>query len=146
MSGSLSVPAPIRTTGVSDLHPATPRPPRGRKRHAGPRPLSAAIEIVEVSKHFRLYSERYTSLKERAIHFGRNPYRDFWALDDINLEIEEGETVGLLGHNGSGKSTLLKCIAGIVRPTSGEIRIRGRLAALLELGAGFHQELSGREK
>jgi len=107
--------------------------------------MSAAIEIVGVSKHFRLYAERYNSLKERAIHLGRIPYRDFWALEDINLEIEEGETVGLLGHNGSGKSTLLKCIAGIIRPSSGEIRIRGRLAALLELGAGFHPELTGRE-
>ncbi|HEV7886283.1 MAG TPA: ATP-binding cassette domain-containing protein, partial [Acidimicrobiales bacterium] len=65
-----------------------------------------AITIEDVSKRFRLYHEKYTSLKERAIHFGRVPYEEFWALRDIELDIAEGETVGLLGHNGSGKSTL----------------------------------------
>ncbi|MDQ1439344.1 MAG: lipopolysaccharide transport system ATP-binding protein [Acidimicrobiaceae bacterium] len=104
-----------------------------------------AITVDRVSKRFRLYHEKYTSLKERAIHFGRVPFEEFWALSDIELEIAEGETVGLLGHNGSGKSTLLKCMAGILQPTYGEIAVRGRLAALLELGAGFHPELTGRE-
>jgi ABC-2 type transport system ATP-binding protein len=104
-----------------------------------------AIEIRGVSKRFRLSHERYTSLKERVIHFGRVPYEDFWALRDINFDVAEGSTVGLLGHNGSGKSTLLKCVAGILQPTTGEIVIRGRVAALLELGAGFHPELTGRE-
>src|SRR2546423_2764380 len=107
--------------------------------------MSTAIEIEDVSKRFRLYHEKFTSLKERAIHFGKVPFEEFWALRDINLVVEEGETVGLLGHNGSGKSTLLKCIAGILQPTTGQIRTRGRLAALLELGAGFHPDLSGRE-
>src|SRR2546423_1008226 len=107
--------------------------------------MSTAIEIEDVSKRFRLYHEKFTSLKERAIHFGKVPFEEFWALRDINLVVEEGETVGLLGHNGSGKSTLLKCIGGILQPTSGEIRTAGRLAALLELGAGFHPDLSGRE-
>jgi ABC-2 type transport system ATP-binding protein len=107
--------------------------------------MTAAIEICEVSKRFRLYHEKYTSLKERAIHMGRIPHEDFWALSDINIEIAEGETLGLLGHNGSGKSTLLKCIAGILQPTTGFIKIRGRIAALLELGSGFHPDLSGRE-
>ena len=107
--------------------------------------MPAAIEIRHVSKHFRLYHEHYSSLKERMIHFGRIPFEDFVALDDINVEIEEGSTVGILGHNGSGKSTLLKCVAGILQPNDGEIVTRGRLAALLELGAGFHPELTGRE-
>jgi ABC-2 type transport system ATP-binding protein len=107
--------------------------------------MTTAIEIEDVSKRFRLYHEKFTSLKERAIHFGKVPFEEFWALHDISIDVEEGETVGLLGHNGSGKSTLLKCIAGILQPTSGEIRTRGRLAALLELGAGFHPDLSGRE-
>src|SRR6476660_4148790 len=107
--------------------------------------MPAAIEIRHVSKHFRLYHEHYSSLKERMIHFGRIPFEDFIALDDINVEIEEGSTVGILGHNGSGKSTLLKCVAGILQPNDGEIVTRGRLAALLELGAGFHPELTGRE-
>jgi len=105
----------------------------------------AAIEIRHVSKHFRLYHEHYSSLKERMIHFGRVPYEDFTALNDIDIEIETGTTVGILGHNGSGKSTLLKCVAGILQPNEGEIAVRGRLAALLELGAGFHPELTGRE-
>ena len=105
--------------------------------------MPAAIEIRHVSKHFRLYHEHYSSLKERMIHFGRIPFEDFIALDDIDVEIEEGSTVGILGHNGSGKSTLLKCVAGILQPNDGEIVTRGRLAALLELGAGFHPELTG---
>jgi ABC-2 type transport system ATP-binding protein len=107
--------------------------------------VPSAIGVQGVSKRFRLHQERYTSLKERIIHFGRGQSEDFWALRDIDLEVAEGETVGLLGHNGSGKSTLLKCIAGILRPTTGEIITRGRLAALLELGAGFQAELTGRE-
>jgi ABC-2 type transport system ATP-binding protein len=107
--------------------------------------VTTAIEVADVSKRFRLYHEKYQSLKERVIHLGRVPYEEFWALRDINLEIKEGETVGLLGHNGSGKSTLLKCIAGILQPTTGGLRTVGRLAALLELGAGFHPDLTGRE-
>ncbi len=107
--------------------------------------MAPAIEVRHVSKRFRLSHERYSSLKERVIHFGRVPYEDFWAVRDIDLDVDEGQTVGLLGHNGSGKSTLLKCIAGILQPTEGEIVTRGRLAALLELGAGFHPELTGRE-
>ncbi len=107
--------------------------------------MASVVEVVDVSKRFRLYHAKYDSLKERVIHFGRIPFDDFWALHDIDLEIAQGETLGLLGANGSGKSTLLKCIAGILQPTSGHIRTVGRLAALLELGAGFHPELTGRE-
>jgi len=107
--------------------------------------MSAAIEIRHVSKHFRLYHEHYSSLKEKVINFGRIPFEDFVALNDIDIDIETGTTVGILGHNGSGKSTLLKCVAGILQPNEGEIVTRGRLAALLELGAGFHPELTGRE-
>ncbi|HWW54288.1 MAG TPA: ABC transporter ATP-binding protein, partial [Acidimicrobiales bacterium] len=107
--------------------------------------MDAAIEIEGVSKRFRLYHEKFTSLKERILHGGKVPYEDFWALKDVSLRIEQGESIGLLGHNGSGKSTLLKCVAGIIRPTQGSIRAPGRMAALLELGAGFQPELSGRE-
>ena len=106
--------------------------------------MGLAIEIDSVSKRFRLYQEQVSSLKERVIR-GRIPYEDFWALRDVSFDVKEGETVGLLGHNGSGKSTLLKCVAGIQRPTSGRIVTGGRMAALLELGAGFHPELTGRE-
>jgi ABC-2 type transport system ATP-binding protein len=107
--------------------------------------VSSAIEIQHVSKRFRLYKEKYTSLKERILHGGHLPFDEFWALRDIDLEIQPGETLGILGRNGSGKSTLLKCIAGILQPTSGQILLRGQLAAMLELGAGFQPELSGRD-
>ena len=107
--------------------------------------MPTAIEVRNVSKRFRLYHEQLTSLKERLLHGGRVPYEDFWALKEVGFEVQEGQTFGLLGHNGSGKSTLLKCIAGIIQPTEGEIVTRGRVAALLELGAGFQPELSGRE-
>ncbi len=104
-----------------------------------------AVDVEDVSKRFRLYTEKYQSLKERFLHAGRNPYHDFWALRNVSFEIPEGQTVGILGRNGSGKSTLLKCVSGILQPTEGRVVVRGSLAALLELGAGFQPELSGRE-
>jgi ABC-2 type transport system ATP-binding protein len=107
--------------------------------------VALALEVHGVSKRFRINTDHVQSFKERALRFGRVSHEDFWALRDIDFEVAEGETVGLLGHNGSGKSTLLKCIGGIMRPTTGEIQTRGRLASLLELGAGFHPELTGRE-
>jgi len=103
-----------------------------------------AIEVADVSKRFRIYRDKPTSLKQRVLS-SRSRAEDFWALRDVALDVGEGSTFGLIGHNGSGKTTLLKCVAGILRPTSGTIRQRGRLAALLELGAGFHPELTGRE-
>jgi len=103
-----------------------------------------AIEVRDVSKRFRIYREKPTSLKQRLLT-SRSRAEDFWALRDVALEVGEGSTFGLIGHNGSGKTTLLKCVAGILRPTSGAVLQRGRLAALLELGAGFHPELTGRE-
>ena len=103
-----------------------------------------AIEVRDVSKRFRIYREKPTSLKQRLLT-SRSRSEDFWALRDVALDVGEGSTFGLIGHNGSGKTTLLKCVAGILRPTSGAILQRGRLAALLELGAGFHPELTGRE-
>ncbi len=103
------------------------------------------IEVRDVSKRFVIRKEK--SLKERVVNFGRSNLHkeDFWALRDITLDIEAGTTVGLVGPNGSGKSTLLKTIGGILQPTTGTVGLRGRLAALLELGAGFHQDLTGRE-
>src|ERR687891_261235 len=102
-----------------------------------------AIEIDGVSKRFRLFRQKPSSLKQRVLT-ARSRADELWALHDVSFDVREGTTFGLIGHNGSGKTTLLKCIAGILRPTSGTIRQRGRLAALLELGAGFHPELTGR--
>jgi ABC-type polysaccharide/polyol phosphate transport system ATPase subunit len=107
--------------------------------------VGVAIEVKDISKQFRLYNEKHTSLKERVIHGGKMPFTPFWALRDVNVDISQGETFGILGRNGCGKSTLLKCVAGILKPTSGEIRVRGTLAAMLELGAGFQPDLSGRD-
>jgi ABC-2 type transport system ATP-binding protein len=104
-----------------------------------------AVDVQGVSKRFRLHQEKYTSLKEKVIHAGRIPYEDLWALRDVSFDVKEGETVGILGRNGSGKSTLLKCVCGVLQPTSGQVVVRGKLAGLLELGAGFQQDLSGRE-
>jgi ABC-2 type transport system ATP-binding protein len=104
-----------------------------------------AVEIQDVSKRFRLYHQKYTSLKERVIHAGRTPYTDLWALRDIGFEVNEGQTVGILGRNGSGKSTLLKCVCGVLQPTEGQVVVRGKLAGLLELGAGFQPDLTGRQ-
>jgi ABC-2 type transport system ATP-binding protein len=106
--------------------------------------VSTAIEVVDVSKRFRIYREKPSSLKQRLLS-GRTRADDFWALRDVSFEVEEGSSLALIGHNGSGKSTMLKVIAGILRPSSGLVRERGRIAGLLELGAGFHQELTGRE-
>ncbi len=107
--------------------------------------MGVAIEVRNISKQFRLYNEKHTSLKERVIHGGKMPFTPFWALQDVNVDINQGETFGILGRNGCGKSTLLKCVAGILKPTTGEIRVRGSLAAMLELGAGFQPDLSGRD-
>ena len=104
-----------------------------------------AIVVEGVGKRFRLYHERNQSLKAAVMRRGRADYEDFWALRDVSLEIPSGSTYGLIGTNGSGKSTLLKCIAKILRPDEGSVAVRGKIAALLELGSGFHPELSGRE-
>jgi ABC-type polysaccharide/polyol phosphate transport system ATPase subunit len=106
---------------------------------------TTVIRIDDVTKRFVIRKEK--SLKERIVNFGRsNKHKDdFFALHNVSLDIPSGQTVGLVGHNGSGKSTLLKTIGGIIQPTSGIVQRRGQIAALLELGAGFHPDLTGRE-
>jgi ABC-2 type transport system ATP-binding protein len=103
-----------------------------------------AIVAEGISKKFRLSQSR-GSIKDRLAGKSRGSHQEFWALQPIDVRVEQGETVGILGHNGSGKSTLLKCIAGILKPTTGVVQVRGRVASLLELGAGFHPDLTGRE-
>ena len=110
-----------------------------------PSTAEPAIVVDDVSKRFRLYKERSSSLKERVTALRRSVYDEYWALKDVSFAVPRGSTFGLIGHNGSGKSTLLRLMAGIHRPTSGKVHVDGRVSALLELGAGFHPDLTGRE-
>ncbi len=108
--------------------------------------MTAAISARGLSKQYRLARDRAHSLKEAVVRRTRDRgFAEFWALRDVDLDVERGAFVGLIGHNGSGKSTLLKLLAGIHRPTAGDLVVDGRVSALLELGSGFHPELSGRE-
>jgi ABC-type polysaccharide/polyol phosphate transport system ATPase subunit len=104
-----------------------------------------AIIVDGVSKRFRLYHERNQSLKATVMRRGRAKYTELLALDDVSFDVETGTTYGIIGENGSGKSTMLKCLARILRPDSGTVTTVGKVSALLELGAGFHPELSGRD-
>ncbi len=104
-----------------------------------------AVRVSDVSKKFRLYHERNQTLKSAILRGRTSKHEDFWALQNVSFDVLEGHTHGLIGSNGSGKSTLLKCLAKIYWPTSGSIEYRGRMASLLEVGSGFHLELSGRE-
>jgi ABC-type polysaccharide/polyol phosphate transport system ATPase subunit len=104
-----------------------------------------AIKVDGLWKMFRLYHEKNQYLKTAIAKGRRGQYEDFWALKDVSFEIPEGEAFGIIGSNGSGKSTLLKCLAGILTPDRGSLIANGKVAALLELGAGFHPDLSGRE-
>ena len=105
------------------------------------------IKLENVSMCFSMPNERITTLTEYIIKFLKNriTYNKFWALKNIDLEVNKGDVVGIIGFNGSGKSTLLKIISGILKPTEGSVDIRGNIAPLIELGAGFDPELSGRD-
>jgi len=105
----------------------------------------AAISVEDVSKSFRMGAEPNKTLKDRLLSMGHSQGQVVQALSGVDFEVRRGECFGILGHNGSGKSTLLKIMAGTIRPTRGRVRVRGRLSALLELGAGFHPDLTGRE-
>lgn len=114
---------------------------------AEPLPYSSdeiAIEVDSVWKSFRIYEQRSHTLKETLLA-RRSKYEEFWALKGVSFKVPRGEMLGIIGPNGSGKSTMLKCLARILSPDSGDVSINGTLSSLLELGTGFHPELSGRE-
>jgi ABC-2 type transport system ATP-binding protein len=128
-----AVGSPLGETDIALRRPDVVAPPR--------------VELAGVALCYRLAKQRVPSLKEYAIHFlkGALAYEKLWALRDIDLTIQSGETVGIVGRNGAGKSTLLKVISRVLKPTTGEARVRGTLSPILELGTGFDHELTGFE-
>jgi ABC-type polysaccharide/polyol phosphate transport system ATPase subunit len=103
------------------------------------------ISVEGVSRRFRIHARETRTLKDLFVQRGRSEATDVWALHDVSLDVARGEAVGLIGRNGSGKTTLLRLIAGIIKPTSGRVQAEGRIGSLLELGAGFHPDFTGRE-
>lgn len=104
-----------------------------------------AIEVKNVKKKFKVYMDKSNSMKEKMLFRSRNRYEDRWVLKGISFEVKKGEAIGLIGKNGCGKSTTLKMLTRIMYPTEGSIELKGRVSSLIELGAGFHPDMSGRE-
>ncbi len=107
--------------------------------------IENAIEVSDVKKKFKVYYDKGSSLKERILFWKRGRYEERWVLRGVSFNIKKGEAIGLIGENGCGKSTMLKLLTRIMYPTEGTIAIDGRISSLLELGAGFHPDMSGRE-
>ncbi len=103
------------------------------------------IEVKNLTKKFKVYSDKGKTLKEKMLFWKRNAYTNRLVLDDVSFSIKKGEAVGLIGHNGCGKSTTLKLLTKIMYPSSGTVSVKGKVSALIELGAGFHPDMSGRE-
>ena len=104
-----------------------------------------AIEVRDLTKKFKVYMDKGSQLKERVLFRKRNRYEERWVLNGISFNVRKGEAVGLIGHNGCGKSTTLKLLTKIIYPDGGTVDMRGRVSSLIELGAGFHPDMSGRE-
>lgn len=104
-----------------------------------------AIIVKDVKKRFKVYFDKGRSMKEKVLFRNRNRYEDRWVLNGISFTVKKGEAIGLIGHNGSGKSTSLKLLTRIMYPDEGSIEMKGRVSSLIELGAGFHPDMSGRE-
>src|SRR5208337_649170 len=114
---------------------------------SGPSSLvpDVAISVKNLSKKYHLYDSPQHRLKEALHPFRKKYHREFWALKDVSFDIKRGDTIGIIGKNGSGKSTLLQIICGVLQPSSGDVVTDGRISALLELGAGFNPEFTGRQ-
>src|SRR5260221_3222688 len=111
-------------------------------------PHQMAIRLIDVSIRYRMPTEPVRTIKEQVIRYiqgQRTQYRDFWGLREVSLDVKQGEFIAFIGRNGAGKSTLLKVAARVLRPTAGRVLIRGTVASIIELGTGFHPELTGRE-
>ena len=108
-------------------------------------PNQPIIEFKQVTKKFTLLKQHTFKEFLPALFGGRQTQHDFVALSDINFSVKKGETLGIIGPNGSGKSTILKLVAGVMTPTSGKVIVRGKVSPLIELGAGMHPELTGKE-
>lgn len=104
-----------------------------------------SIEVHNLFKKFRIYHDKSLTFKEKVLFWGRTRYSEIQVLNDVSFNVEKGKTIGLIGQNGSGKSTLLKLLTGIIYPDKGSINVNGKVSSLLELGAGFHPDFSGRE-
>ena len=104
-----------------------------------------AIEVRNLTKKFKVYMDKGSQLKERVLFRKRNRYEERWVLNGISFNVRKGEAVGLIGHNGCGKSTTLKLLTKIIYPDGGTVDMSGRVSSLIELGAGFHPDMSGRE-
>ena len=104
-----------------------------------------AIEVKDLKKKFKIYFDKGHMLKERLIFANRNKHEDRWVLNGISFDIKKGEAVGLIGRNGCGKSTTLKLLNRIIYPNGGSVAIAGKVSSLIELGAGFHEDMTGRE-
>ena len=122
----------------------------GRRRASsthdlGSEPAPGTVQVVDVWESFKIYHERPQGIRDRLFARRKTVSEDFLALKGVSVDLAPGDTVGLIGENGSGKSTLLKCIAGILQPTQGTVHTYGRVASMLEVGAGFHGDLTGRE-
>ena len=104
-----------------------------------------AIEVKNLKKMFKVYYDKGSQLKEKILFRNRNRYEERWVLNGISFEVKKGEAIGLIGHNGCGKSTTLKLLSKIIYPDSGSVEMKGRVSCLIELGAGFHPDMSGRE-
>lgn len=107
--------------------------------------MKNSIVVKDVYKKFKIYHDKSYTLKEKLLFWKRNEYKVRWILRGISFEIKKGEAIGIIGKNGCGKSTLLKLLSRIMYPTKGKIEMNGKVASLIELGAGFHPDMSGRE-